>query len=156
MTRWISRIYKGSKYGKARPTRVDRIASAIRRANTPKPDSYPVWDRQSETKADYATRLRAHPTVSEVILGQRLRLACESLDLDEPLPQSVQYGYILDFYFPFLRLAFEADGRQHNRFDDRDRDRNLSQRGIQTIRFSSDSLRNDIKTVDSIIRRTLK
>ena len=56
--------------------------------------------------------------------------------------QSLQYGYILDFYFPTLRLAIEVDGSSHNNKvgDDWERDANLERRGIRTRRATNEQV----------------
>ena len=59
--------------------------------------------------------------------------------------QSVQFGYILDFYCPTLRLGIEVDGALHDEREryDRHRDALLGQRNIQVFRFgNSDVLYN--------------
>lgn len=53
--------------------------------------------------------------------------------------QSVQFGYILDFYCPTLRLGIEVDGAIHNerKWYDWQKDTNLARRQIQMYRFSN-------------------
>ena len=53
--------------------------------------------------------------------------------------QSLQYGYILDFYCPTLRLAIEVDGSSHNnkRGYDWERQDHLERKGIQIFRANN-------------------
>jgi len=53
--------------------------------------------------------------------------------------QSLQYGYILDFYCPTLKLAVEVDGAVHNnrRVKDSEKDFHLAKHGIQVFRVSN-------------------
>ncbi len=56
--------------------------------------------------------------------------------------QYVQYGYILDFYCPLLRLGIEVDGPIHNdkREYDYYKDLNLQKRGIEVLRYTNDQV----------------
>lgn len=56
--------------------------------------------------------------------------------------QYVQYGYILDFYCPTLRLGIEVDGTVHDkqRNYDYQRDNRLGRHGIDIFRFSNDNV----------------
>lgn len=62
---------------------------------------------------------------------------------DQPCyPQTLAFGYILDFYFPLAGLAVELDGpihdsRARHSYDVR-RDRHLADRGIYTLRFHNE------------------
>ena len=68
--------------------------------------------------------------------------------------------YILDFYSPEYRLGIEADGGQHYRDKDRQKDENrtkeLSRFGLEIIRFGDHEILNNINGVYEIIQRTLK
>jgi len=54
-------------------------------------------------------------------------------------PQTIAFGYILDFYLPTVGLAIEVDGLIHEsrKSADKKRDSNLRQRGITTIRIKN-------------------
>jgi very-short-patch-repair endonuclease len=56
--------------------------------------------------------------------------------------QSVNFGYILDFYCPTLRLGLEIDGSIHDnqRRYDRQRDLNLARRGIKVLRYRNEDV----------------
>ncbi len=56
--------------------------------------------------------------------------------------QYVQYGYILDFYCPRLRLGIEVDGSIHDNQREYDyyRDLNLQRRGIEVLRYTNDQV----------------
>jgi hypothetical protein len=63
--------------------------------------------------------------------------------------QSVNYGYILDFYCPTLRLGLEIDGSIHDdqkRYD-RQKDSNLARRGIQVLRYRNEDVFNNPQTL---------
>jgi very-short-patch-repair endonuclease len=59
--------------------------------------------------------------------------------------QSVQYGYILDFYCPTLRLAIEVDGGSHSNRQgyDWERDTHLTNHGIQVLRTTNAQVFNN-------------
>jgi very-short-patch-repair endonuclease len=56
--------------------------------------------------------------------------------------QSVQWGYIIDFYCPTLKLGIEVDGIQHqDQLEyDRRRDSRLADKGIQVYRFQNEEV----------------
>ncbi len=56
--------------------------------------------------------------------------------------QSVQFGYILDFYCPSLRLGIEVDGATHcgRESYDTHRDAVLGRHNIQVFRFNNDAV----------------
>jgi very-short-patch-repair endonuclease len=63
--------------------------------------------------------------------------------------QSVQFGYILDFYCPTLRLGLEVDGNIHDtqkKYDTR-RDNALARHGIHVFRFSNENVLYNSQTV---------
>ena len=69
--------------------------------------------------------------------------------------QSVQYGYILDFYCPRLRLGIEVDGNVHDENEQREydyyRDNTLARHGIEVCRYSNDEvLFHPLETADRI------
>lgn len=57
----------------------------------------------------------------------------------------MQYGYILDFYCPTLRLAIEVDGGSHNNRQgyDWERDTHLTNHGIQVLRTTNAQVFNN-------------
>jgi len=59
--------------------------------------------------------------------------------------QSVQYGYILDFYCPTLKLGIEVDGASHNNRQgyDWERDSHLQKHGIQILRTDNEQVFNN-------------
>lgn len=70
--------------------------------------------------------------------------------LPEPLRNPRVHGYELDFYWPDLRLDVEMDGyRWHSTRDrlnrDRDRDADLTARGVQVLRISYDQLAEPLR-----------
>jgi very-short-patch-repair endonuclease len=65
--------------------------------------------------------------------------------------QYVQYGYIIDFYCPTLRLGIEVDGYVHDEHKDYDycRDNRLARHGIDVFRFSNDNVLYNSQAVAS-------
>jgi very-short-patch-repair endonuclease len=100
--------------------------------------------RQSDpAKFDKAYEMRHNPTRAEAAMWDIL-----SGQIRQKFPnhifrrQYVQYGYILDFYCPTLRLGIEVDGYLHveqKQYDSR-RDNALARRGIQIFRFNNDDV----------------
>ena len=69
-------------------------------------------------------------------------------------------NYVLDFYSPEYKLAIEADGGQHyediGRKKDEIRTRELSELGIEIIRFSDIDILNNIEGVCVIIQNVIE
>jgi len=102
--------------------------------------------RSAPSKFSKAYDMRYNPTEAEARMWEILR--------DQVMPnfpehifyrQSVQYGYILDFYCPTLRIGLEIDGGVHDdqRMYDGQRDSNLHRRGIQVYRTTNDEVFNN-------------
>ena len=69
-------------------------------------------------------------------------------------------GYVLDFYCAELKLAIEADGRQHGQilmaqYDDQ-RLLALQERGIEVLRIPNELLIRDSPMVETIIRHAIE
>jgi very-short-patch-repair endonuclease len=72
--------------------------------------------------------------------------------------QYVQYGYILDFYCPTLRMGIEVDGYVHDeqrQYDSR-RDNALARHGIQIFRFNNDDVLYNTQVVASELRQIIE
>lgn len=102
--------------------------------------------RSAPSKFDKAYEMRYNPTPAEARMWEILT--------SQVIPnfpnhifhrQSVQYGYILDFYCPTLRLAIEVDGGIHDerRRYDRNRDSNLANWGIKVLRARNEDVFNN-------------
>jgi very-short-patch-repair endonuclease len=89
-----------------------------------------------EAKRLFARGARSQPTLAEHALWQRLRGRQTGFIFHR---QSVQRGYILDFYCPRLKLAIEIDGSVHElqRGADTRREQALRARGIKVLRFTN-------------------
>lgn len=72
-------------------------------------------------------------------------------------PQTIAFGYIVDFYFPLVGLAVEADGPIHDtqKPQDRLRDKRLRERGITTLRIKNKAFHDDPAAVISTIERKI-
>ena len=84
--------------------------------------------------------MRNNPTAAERRMQEILNLSViPNFPEYEFESQSVQYGYILDFYCPTLRLAIEVDGGSHNNRQgyDWERDTHLTNHGIQVLRTTN-------------------
>jgi very-short-patch-repair endonuclease len=71
-------------------------------------------------------------------------------------PQTISFGYILDFYFPTAGLAVEVDGLIHltQANKDRRRDSHLKARGITTMRIrNADFEENPEKVIVKILEK---
>ena len=68
--------------------------------------------------------------------------------------------YILDFYAPQYKLAIEADGGQHYEVEGRQQDElrtsELSNLGVQILRFSNLEILNNIEGVCEMIQETIE
>jgi very-short-patch-repair endonuclease len=91
-------------------------------------------------KFDEAYRMRHNPPPAEARMWEILkRQVMPKFPNHIFRRQYVQYGYILDFYCPTLRLAIEVDGGIHDEQKeyDRTRDSHLSRHGITVYRFQN-------------------
>jgi very-short-patch-repair endonuclease len=109
-------------------------------------------------KFDKAAEMRNNPTSAEAAMWDILRR-----QVYQNFPnyifyrQSVQYGYILDFYCPRLRLGIEVDGNVHDRNEQKEydyyRDKTLARHGIEVHRYSNDEvLYRPRETADKIFQ----
>ena len=64
--------------------------------------------------------------------------------------------FVLDFYCPAARVAFEIDGDVHDLLRDADRDLALAERGIAVVRFSDRQVREELFTVLEEMRRCVE
>jgi very-short-patch-repair endonuclease len=73
------------------------------------------------------------------------------------LRQKPIFRFIVDFYCSELNLAIEIDGKSHKKRKgyDEERDKFLKQIGINTIRFSSDEVMDNIENVKNILKISL-
>jgi very-short-patch-repair endonuclease len=97
----------------------------------------------SQWKYDKAKEMRENPTPAEARMYNLLYDRVVSKYPEHKFyRQSVNYGYILDFYCPTLRLGIEVDGIQHqDQIEyDRRRDSRLARNGIQVYRFQNEDV----------------
>ena len=112
------------------------------------------YKRSNPAKFDKAAEMRNNPTRAEACMWDILR---RQVYRNFPnyifYRQSVQYGYILDFYCPRLRLGIEVDGYVHEEQKEYDyyRDNTLARHGIEVHRYSNeDVLYNPQQTIAKI------
>jgi very-short-patch-repair endonuclease len=108
-------------------------------------------------KRDFAREMRRNPTNAEADLWYHLRGDKLGYRFHR---QSVQRGYILDFYCPKLRLAIEVDGSVHDLEDqaayDETKERALEECGVRMLRFSNEDVSSYATVVISRIREELQ
>lgn len=99
--------------------------------------------RRNQFKFEKAREMRSNPTraearMYEILYSEVVRKYPEHIFYR----QSVQFGYILDFYCPTLRLGIEVDGAVHYDREtyDKNRDSVLGQRNIQVFRFGNNDV----------------
>ncbi len=112
-------------------------------------------------KFDRAAEMRNSPTSAEAAMWDILRRQVYQNFPDYIFyRQSVQYGYILDFYCPRLRLGIEVDGHVHDENEQREydyyRDGNLARHGIEVHRYSNDEVLCHPQETANKIYQTLK
>jgi len=116
------------------------------------------YSRNDSAKYSKAYEMRHNPTRAEACMWDILRT-----EVRQSFPnhifrrQYVQYGYILDFYCPALRLGIEVDGYVHDDQKEYDwhRDNALAQHGIQIFRFSNDDVLYSTRAVASELCRII-
>jgi very-short-patch-repair endonuclease len=99
--------------------------------------------RSDPAKFEKAVEMRKNPTKAEAVMWDLIRSQVYQFYPDYIFyRQSVQYGYILDFYCPKLRLGIEVDGYVHDdqRSYDQNRDNALSRQGIEIHRYTNDDV----------------
>ena len=69
--------------------------------------------------------------------------------------QKIIEGFIVDFYIPKAKIVIELDGRQHlmreHHEKDSERDKILSELGIEVLRFSNEDINKRFNTVCNLI-----
>lgn len=102
------------------------------------PPMAPFKNLAKPEKKAFAAEMRRNPTAQEFRFWEAVKdkkLGCRFRR------QVIFLGWILDFWCPALRLAFEIDGRCHNKEKDAYRDRKIfEKRGVRTIRFTNDQI----------------
>ncbi len=98
----------------------------------------------SPAKLELAKQMRKAMTPEERVLWRALRN--NGLEGFHFRRQQVIAGFIVDFYCAPARLAVEVDGASHLRQQrhDSERDRALSELGIQTLRLSNSLVAEDL------------
>lgn len=104
-------------------------------------------------------RLRKNMTKAERILWQQLRShRLKGIPFRRQHP--VANRYILDFYCPQYKLGIEVDGSIHENSDiqanDELRTKILAAKGIRIIRFTNDTIINNIDEVITKLASILK
>jgi leucyl-tRNA synthetase len=101
-----------------------------------------IGQSNHKLKLEKAREMRNNPTRAEAQMWEILNWKVPNFPEHVFYRQSIQFGYILDFYCPTLRLGIEVDGQVHigrERYDSL-RDANLAQKNIQMYRFSNEDV----------------
>lgn len=106
---------------------------------------------------DRRKELRQKAAPAEKILWEHLRTL---RDLGYKFRRQHSVGwYVADFYCPQIKLAIELDGQIHetlrHRQNDAVRDQYFLSHGIKVLRFKNEQVVKDIKTVVSMITKSL-
>jgi len=101
---------------------------------------------------EQARHLRRNAPAVEKMLWERLRDRQLGVKFRRQHPME---PYIVDFCSIAARLVIEIDGPFHDPVKDQLRDRELSDRGYRTLRFTSTDLFKDIEAVVKEISRHL-
>ncbi len=123
---------------------------------------YRKYNRRSDpAKFQKAIEMRNNPTKAEEAMWDIIRNQVYPNFPDYIFyRQSVQYGYILDFYCPRLRLGIEVDGDIHDSNErmeyDYHRDSQLSRRNIEIHRFVNDEVLHNPQETSTKIYSILK
>jgi very-short-patch-repair endonuclease len=117
--------------------------------------------RSDSAKFAKALEMRNNPTKAEATMWDIIRAQAYPNFPDYIFyRQSVQYGYILDFYCPRLKMGIEVDGEVHNEQEqaryDYDRDNQLAREGIEILRFTNVEVLHYPQETGSKIYQTLK
>jgi len=125
----------------------------------PSPPPPPPTQTKYQNKLQKAAEMRDNPTHAERRMREILN-ASVIPNFPEYYfeSQSVQYGYILDFYCPALRLAIEVDGASHNNRQgyDWEKDSHLRDRGIQVLRTSNSQVFNNPQDLINSLNRIIE
>ncbi len=105
---------------------------------------------------EFARELRYNPTEAETLLWEKLKGKQLGVKFRRQHPI---YQYIADFYCHQIKLVIEVDGDYHRLRDqieyDKFRSDDLSELGIEIIRFSNDLIETDINTAIEIIQKII-
>lgn len=102
-----------------------------------------------------ARKMRKNPTDTERMLWEALRkVNFYGFHLRRQAPVG---RYVFDFYCAKMKIAFEIDGASHGDKQeyDKHRDNDVEGASITTIRFTDDSVRNNINDVLLQIKNAL-
>ena len=114
-----------------------------------------VRSRASSKKVAFASYLRRNQSWPEKRLNHALR---EKLPWIKFYPQSLVYGFCLDFWIPCCKLCLEIDGAFHQNQWAKDfkRDLILKDKGIKTLRFPAKDVNERLPAVLAIIEQEVR
>lgn len=114
-----------------------------------------VRNKCSKAKHEFAKKMRQNMTGGEKKLWKEL---CSKKIGVWCYPQSVMYGYVLDFWIPAGKIAIEVDGPHHKtqKAYDNKRDAVLKKKGIVTMRFTDKQVKTNTAACVALIRQKIK
>ncbi len=103
-----------------------------------------------------ARKFRKNQTTTEQIIWEKLRNR-QLMNLKFRRQYLIE-GYIVDFYCPKLKLTIEIDGPIHSRQvkEDKQRQKDIEEKGIRFIRFKNKDVRYNLKEVLKKLRVFIK
>jgi len=106
-------------------------------------------------KQKQATRMSRHKTWPEKFLWAKLKDKQLGVNIHA---QKVVLGYIADFWCPLAGLVIEVDGPCHlkRKAYDKKRDRVLAEKGIVTMRFTAQEVKNNLPAVVALIQDKIR
>ncbi len=120
---------------------------------TEKTNNIVIGQQVAPEKQILAERMRRAMTPTETAFWQKLRRNQLGVNFRR---QQVIDGFIVDFYCHCKALVVEVDGAVHDPDYDAERDRILAERGLTTLRFTNEQVRDNIGLVLYQVRQHLK
>lgn len=110
----------------------------------------------NRSNKERSRNLRSNTTTAETIIRESLLKRKQTGYLF--LRQKLMGSFILDFYCSKLLLCIEIDGSSHNDRESYDiqRDERLNDHGIEVIRFTNDSILNQLPNVYDLLQNIIK
>jgi len=111
--------------------------------------------KSSPAKHQFAANMRNNLTSGEKVLWKVLSKKQLGVWV---YSQQIVYGYIPDFWCPKAGLVIEVDGPHHlaQKAKDKKRDKDLLAKGIITMRFTDEQVKNNTAACVALIRQKIR